>query len=338
VISLQIVSDFVYKNFENVSVSKHSTHFHARCSLCGDSKKNKRKKRFNLDWKGGNPVFQCWNCGAAGSFIKLVSLIKGLSEEDAKRLIFSKYEPESINERLKQPVTPQSKPKSDLPTFNEVLDDCASKERVLNELAYPAWITMLDEFRATRQIPNSIPLYYAFRGDYLGRIIIPVFEGDYLVYFQARRRFDDDEGIVKYKNPPTEKARIIMNRHAFNEEKCIIVTEGLIDAFMVEYNQGTTMLGKELSQDFIKELLKRTKKNVIIAFDNDEEGAKSLRKHIPIFGNHRLRYFLMPKKYIDSKDINKVVIDHDIPNVYDFIVENSFTREICLNKIARPGR
>jgi hypothetical protein len=56
---------------------------------------------------------------------------------------------------------------------------------------------------------------------------------------------------------------------------------------------------------------------------------------MPIFGYRRLKYFLMPKKYIDSKDINKVVIDHpEILNVYDFIVENSFSREICLNKIA----
>lgn len=328
-ISIQIVSDFVYGHFENVSVSKNNSHFHARCALCGDSKKNKRKKRFHLDWKKGNPVFQCWNCGKTGSFIKLYSLIKGITEEDAKREIFSKYDAATIIERLERPVVHLGTTKKDLPTFNDILNDCASRGQPLGELAYPAWLKMLDEFRTERMIPDWVSLYYAWRGEYQGRIIIPVIEDGDVVYFQARRRFDDDDSIVKYKNPATEKAKVILNRNSFDPEKCIIVTEGLIDAFMIG-KQGTTMLGKELSKEFVATLLKLTKNNVIIVFDADEEGQKSLRKHLDIFSSRRMRYFIMPNKFNESKDINKVVIEHNIQDVYGFVVDNSFTKERCL--------
>jgi len=329
VISLQIVTEFVYKNFEKVTVSKNNTHFHARCALCGDSKKNARKKRFHLDWKLGSPVFQCWNCGEAGSFIRLYSLIKGISEEDVKREIFSIYNADSLRDRLVRPVTPPTLPKSDLPVFNHILKDCATRNLPVNSFAYPAWLEMLDRFRADRKIPDHRPLYYAYKGEYQGRIIIPVEENGNIIYFQARRRFDDDDSVVKYKNPATEKVRIILNRNSFNPEKNIIVTEGLIDAFMVEENQGTTMLGKEVSKEFVNELFKLTKKNVIIAFDFDTEGIKSLRKHLKSITHPRLKFFIMPREYMKSKDINKTVIDYNIPNVYDFIVENSFTKERC---------
>ncbi len=348
-ISIQVVSEFIFNNFENVTVSKGNTHFHARCALCGDSKKNKRKKRFHLDWKGGKPVFQCWNCGKAGSFIKLYALIKGIAEEEARREIFPKYDPEIAVKKLAPQdaieshttllgmnlVAPQ-KAKSDLPTFNYILDDCASAKHPVDASAYPAWIKMLEDFRIEREIPEWIPLYYAWRGEYKGRIIIPVLEGDEIVYFQARRRFDNDDGIVKYKNPATEKARIILNRKSFDPEKSIIVTEGLIDAFMVG-KQGTTMLGKELSKEFLNALLALTRKDVIIAFDNDEEGRKSFKKNLDMpFAYRRVKYFIMPKKFIDSKDINKVVIDHDIQDVYDFIVKNSHIKERC--KMSLLGR
>jgi len=56
-LDLQIVSDFVYENFERVSSSKNGTHFLARCLLCGDSKKSKSKRRFNLDLE---PEIKIW--------------------------------------------------------------------------------------------------------------------------------------------------------------------------------------------------------------------------------------------------------------------------------------
>jgi 5S rRNA maturation endonuclease (ribonuclease M5) len=338
VISLKLVSDFVFHHFENVTVSKHNTHFHARCSLCGDSKKNKRKKRFHLDWKMGNPVFQCWNCGESGSFVYLYSLIHGITEEDAKKEIFSKYEPASLIERMTQQNKVVKKEKAELSMYNYILDECASESLHVDSIQWNAWVLCLNEFRHERKIPKDIELLYAWKGDYKGRIIIPIRdEDDNIIYFQGRRRFDNDDSVVKYKNPVTEKTRIILNKHKFDPEKSIIAVEGLIDAFMIG-DQGTTMLGKELHDDFFNELIQLTNKHVIIAFDNDEEGRKSLRKYLEVTTHPRLRFFLMPEKYKNSKDINKLKVDHNIQNVYDFIVENSFTKVKCRTLLALGGK
>jgi 5S rRNA maturation endonuclease (ribonuclease M5) len=337
VISLKFVSDFVFRHFENVTVSKHNTHFLARCSLCGDSKKNKRKKRFNLDWKMGNPVFQCWNCGESGSFVYLYSLIHGITEEDAKKEIFSKYEPASLKERL-APQKYIKQEKTELSVYNYILDDCASESLHVESQLWNSWVLCLNKFRLERQIPQERELLYAWKGDYKGRIIIPIRdESDNIIYFQGRRVSDEDEGVIKYKNPVTEKTRIILNKHKFDPEKSIIAVEGLIDAFMIG-DQGTTMLGKELHDDFFNELVQLTNKHVIVAFDNDEEGRKSLRKYLETTKHPRLRFFLMPEKYKDSKDINKLKVDHNIQNVYDFIVENSFTKVKCWALLALGGK
>lgn len=49
--SLEEVSDFVYSYLELPTVSADGTHFHTRCPVCGDSKKNYYKKRFHLQFR-----------------------------------------------------------------------------------------------------------------------------------------------------------------------------------------------------------------------------------------------------------------------------------------------
>ena len=86
---------------------------------------------------------------------------------------------------------------------------------------------------------------------------------------------------------------------------------------------------------------------VIIAFDNDEDGMKSLLKFMngnkpwftgtpskknrkefynwkPNKYSKRVKYFLMPEEFLKYKDINKLQCKEKISDVYSFIVENSY--------------
>ncbi len=87
--------------------------------------------------------------------------------------------------------------------------------------------------------------------------------------------------------------------------------------------QGTTCLGKSLSKEFLVKLKKYTHESIILAFDNDVEGQKSMRKIMDSDISKMVEYFIMPKEF-DSKDINKLRCDHNIDDMYSFVVRNSY--------------
>ncbi len=329
-INLQLVTQFMYENFERVTTSATGTHFHARCLLCGDSKKSLSKKRFHLDWKDGEPVWQCFNCERSGGFLRLFCEVKGLSLAQAIEILY-RYDPSRLKKTLsaRPPSSETHKIEQSETNYNWILDDCVSESTQENFSAVaPTWLKILKDFRVDRQIPENIKFYYAYQGRYKDRIIIPIFKDKDIIYFQARRIPGTDVD-PKYKNPPSQKSLVIFNENVFRNDKFIIVAEGLIDAFTVG-NQGTTCLGKSISEEFLDRLFGMTNKGIIIVFDNDEPGKESLLKFM--FGDkytpankycQRVKYFLMPKKLKECKDIN-IVSKYEIGDVYDFVVSNSY--------------
>ncbi len=323
-LNLQFVTDFILQNFTQVTVTDNGTHFHARCLLCGDSKKSQIKKRFHLDWKNGKPVYKCWNCGKSGSFFKLYMIVKKCSEEDARRKLY-KYDPKRLLQSLKKPATIPTETASKNIHFNNSLDDFTNENDPVESVLLKSWLNILSAFREKRKIPKTIKLFYAWKGKYQGRIIIPIFDKYMnLIYFQARRQ--PGTGIdPKYKNPSSKKELVVLNEHNFRDDHYIIITEGLLDAFMVG-NQGTTCLGKEISPTLIRRLEKQTnfKPGLILAYDNDEDGQKSLKKFMASDMKQMVKYFLMPTEYNDCKDINNIRVNHDVKDMYNFVVQNSY--------------
>ena len=164
------------------------------------------------------------------------------------------------------------------------------------------------DFYKFRKIPEEYNIFIATKGEYKNRIIIPIYKGNDIVYFQGRSISDD---ILKFKNPTVEKSSIIMNIDYFQRDKWIIVTEGIVDAMMVENHQGTCVLGGSISDNFLAELNGCTDKGIVIAVDNDERGEKE---------RYKVRYFIPPNPI---KDINEYKIKHEITDIYDTLVSNS---------------
>ena len=328
---LQIVSDFAYQYLQKVTTQKNGTHFYTRCPLCGDSKKNSRKKRFHLDWHNGNPGYHCFNCDEAGPFLKLYAIVKGISESQAKSELF-KYDSDRIKKSLTRKNIAQIFT-SETKSYNYILENCLDEPTASVLSDY--WMGILNSFREDRQIPKEYKLYFCFTGRYKNRIIVPVYKGNDIIYFQGRR-IPGTLMQPKYLNPLTEKQIIIHNEENFVRDKYIVVTEGLIDAFSC-YTQGTACLGKEISEPFLKGLFCLTDKGVIIALDNDESGGKSLDKFMKNNAyNQRCRYFLMPDKYkYDCKDINDIKVKYNVDNLYELVVNNSysFTKTILKLKL-----
>jgi hypothetical protein len=323
----------MYENFERVSVSKNGTHFLARCLLCGDSKKSKSKKRFNLDFAGGNPIYHCFNCSKSGSFLQLYSYVKGLTIEESKKELY-KFDPDRLTQQLSKRRTEKIIKHIGYEDHNWILEDCVSGSVPMGILDR-SYFAALKKFRIDRKIDSTYKLYIAYKGEYKNRIIIPIYdENNDIIYFQARR-FPGSGVIPKYKNPHIEKGSILLNKSNFDKEKYIIVVEGLIDAFMIG-KQGTSCLGVEINNKFMKEIIDLGK--VIISFDNDKAGYNSLIQFMKGKGKpgrkkalppnkyaKKVRYFLYPDKYAGCKDINKIVVDFDVSDVYDMILSHSYS-------------
>ena len=285
-IDLEIVREFVLEHFPMVKITKRGTHFHGRCILCGDSKKSKTKKRFHLDWNKGSPMWHCFNCERSGSFIELYSEVTGLNEDKVKSIIFD-YSPDRYDKGKKISSTKErwngtiKKVNNDVPVqpltkyHDYLLKYCISLSDNPTGYITKNLLKELRIFTSKRRLPEDVKVYAAYEGDYRNRFIIPVYEGNRIVYFQARRIHESIE--PKYLNPVAEKERIILNKEKFDPDKYIIVTEGLIDAFMIP-NQGTASLGSAISETFLKILFKHTNKGIVLFFDNDEPGKKAFMK------------------------------------------------------------
>lgn len=321
-ISLDTVNNFIYEHFSNVKLSKSGTHFLARCALCGDSKISKSKRRFNLDYNNGAPVYHCFNCGRSGQFIKLYSEIKGVSLEEAKRE-FRKFDTNIIKKSFtKNKLKKSIVAKPNITYHDYILEDCISVDDKTDGFILPIFQKALKNFIRSRNTHNY-KLYIAYKGKYKGRVIIPIYDNNnHIIFFQGRafgKNYDK-----KYDNPPVEKSHIIVNDGKFDENKYIIISEGFFDALSIG-NQGTSVLGASINDDFLKRIFTKTKTGVIIALDNDEKGIEETLKIINESKySSKLKYFLMPKQFTNYNDIN--MLDGNVDNVYNFIIKNSYSK------------
>ncbi len=319
--TLEQVTEFVYENLEGVTINRKGTNFHTRCPFCGDSKKSQSKKRFHLKYENDQAIYgNCFNCNNSCNFYSLYAHIIGVTSDEAYKK-FNTYNKKSILKRLNGTKinTKNEDINNKYVDFSYILQDCITVDQPTNSFILKKYQHLLQQFIQERKIKQK--LYIAYRGPFKSRIIIPIWYDNKMVYFQGRRIFS--EMSPKYLNPSVNKNNIILNIENFNKDNHIIVVEGLLDAYTIG-NQGTAVLGKEASKEFLSQLREKSNKPVIIAMDNDKDG---MAKTIEYINNREYRnelFFIMPKKYNYIKDINELIININTPDVYNFVVENSY--------------
>jgi len=220
--------------------------------------------------------------------------------------------------------------------FHWILDKCYSVPwfNATVGMIQRQYLNHLSNFIEDRKIPKKYKLYICHSGKYKNRIIIPIFnKKGRVIYFQARR-IPNTMLEPKYDNPVSPKELCILNKFLFDRSKDIIIHEGLIDAFMVG-DQGTSCLGKEISEDLIVQLLKLTDQNVIVALDNDSEAYKALSKFMKKNKYaQKVKYFLYPEEFKGHDDINSYVRVNRQMNVYQLITQNSVSYSTAYTKLS----
>lgn len=314
---------------DNPKFNEQKGHLEARCPFCGDSKTNKKAKCLSLDYYSpyDTYVFKCYRCEKTGNIVNLYSFLKGCSYREANLYLQDKkYDPEYLKNTIlgNKFISKRESVEIDQDLDIDLSKDCYSiTDEPMSKIGQKA-IEKLKEFKENRKIPDDLPLYIAHSGRYKSRIIIPIYIGSKLVYFQGRSIYD--EITPKYLNPRVEKKEIVLNIDKFDFNKYIIVNEGIIDAYMVG-KQGTCVIGGYLDWDYIEKMKRQTKEGIIVCLDNprtDKNAIKVLKKLL-FYGINKFKsnlyFFVMPKEF-EAKDLNELVVKYDINNVYEFVVEN----------------
>jgi len=316
---------------EDVTPKRSKMGFISRCPVCGDSKKSKRIKRLHTDYYSSynDWVCTCYNGGCpfhSGNIYSLYATVKGISFSEAKKYINDDvYDSGKIISALSGSRVSNI---IETITVQNILDlnltDCIFQDYIGNNTILLRYKKVLTEFLENRCIPQEYRdmICICYRGRYQGRVILPIYLNNKMVYFQSRSLFPNI--TPKYLNPDIDKSLIISNSDRFSRDKYIILTEGLIDSWMVEEFQGTSVNGGYFSDELIEKLLSMTDKGVIVVFDNPKidkagkEGLMKFWKESRFFG--KVGYFIIPDKI--SKDLNDFKRNNKDIHIYEYIVNN----------------
>lgn len=171
--------------------------------------------------------------------------------------------------------------------------------------------------------PNGLGYFKKDDPDYSGRIFVPFYENDELVYFLARSYIGSD---LRYKNPPLDTNNVVYNIDSINDT--VVIFEGVFDAMSISNIPGTAILSNKLKDGQARKLANiSTLRNIIFVPDVDE----NLETRKTIFRNLIYNVELIKGFKKISKNINFYV--YNIPEGFkDF---NEFKQKTG-NSIIEP--
>jgi hypothetical protein len=247
-----------------------------KCAVCNDY-----KIRGGFKFDGDTVFYSCFNCSCKAGYdpeksrhsitakMKDVLLSFGIPEAEITRTIAFNF----FKERKEVAVKESSVPKStELPTKESPLP----KGSVLVTSGSSPWCEVAEQYLKVRAFKaTDFSWYVTDETSYAGRLLIPYFFKDKIIYWQGRS-LDDETIQPRYKNPMVEKSNIFFNMdeiYRYTNEP-LFVTEGPIDAISIGKN-AIALLGSTLTEFKRNELRKAaTRRRVIFVIDKNLNGYK----------------------------------------------------------------
>lgn len=250
-----------------------------KCAVCSDYKK---RGGFNFD--GQTTSYHCFNCGHTATHDPIsyssytddmVTVLTnfGIPEDSYKPInlnsLKSKYKNGSKKEE-KHVVDPDTKiipvefPNYFKPlnecndTWSEVATEYLENYRCVDPSSYPFYL--LDPQPKTKEIERK----------WRGRIIIPFFRNNNIVYYQGRDLRPDSK--MRYNNAETTSECILSNYDILFQDydKPLYICEGFFDAHMVN---GVATFGNVLKAGQIK-ILNKTRREKVYVPDRTRDGQR----------------------------------------------------------------
>ena len=258
-----------------------------KCAICNDY-----QERGGFKFENDNVIYSCFNCGHKAVYdsekrhkiskkFKETLIAFGVPEDEITKTVSLQFFLEKIEHKKEITPTGMEFPSKEIPL---------PRGSHLVSSGQSVWCEIAEIYLASRSLKSSdFQWYVTEETSYQGRILIPYFFRNKIIYWQGRS-MDDEEISPRYKNPSVEKNNIFFNMdelYRYTDEP-LFVTEGPLDALSIGKN-AIAILGSSLSEFKIQELLKvADKRKVIFVIDKNLNGKK--------LGNEILN--MEPKMYV----------------------------------------
>jgi len=300
-------------------------YFQFRCLECGDSKKNKFKKRGYLLFHKDRWSFKCHNCSISMSAEKwlkkhfpiqykayIVELLQNQTNKEEPIKYPAKIKgkvktEEKIDEEEKEVKTfvPIHKGKTDI--FEKAIKFC--EDRKIPKDIWDAW-------------------FVSTKGKYGGRIILPFYDKEGKIYhYQARTL---GKQIPKYTSRVGDKQ--YYNIYNIDKTQPIQVCEGPIDSFFL--SNAIAILGCSISEDDFNKI--KQLGEIHWLFDCDKAGLKISKEYITkgesvFLWKKFIKELGLPLK--EKIDINDVILFLNKPEGFKFEELKRFYSSSVYDKI-----
>lgn len=301
-------------------VQKKTTLWNCRCSICGDSKKNKIKARGYFYVKKNNIFYRCHNCGASlslGSFLKMLD-----------PALFSEYRMEYYKEGKHSNV-----PKPDFKVQPQKAPVAVKVDLGLASIDSLPEHHMARMYVSERKIPKDkwkslfyTPDYKAFINEVLPgckddikkwkdgdvRLVIPYFDKNKnLLGVQGRTLLNSKVRYITVKS--SDDAKKIFGLDRVDTSRKIYVVEGPLDSLFLD-NAVATM-----DSSLVSVIEAMGEHDYIYVYDNEprnKDVVKQMRKTIA--EGHSV--CIWPSD-MEQKDINEMVLSGLNPSEIQHIID-----------------
>jgi hypothetical protein len=264
----------MYTNLEDVI--RHHIHLSTRrngwfsvlCKICNDHGRKGKRAGFNFD--GPKVGYNCFNCGHAAVYdptthpgmskeMKEVLDAFGVPKDDWQQVVFTAYAHQGETKKVSHPNQDIEPAELPLPDYFYRLTNDPNDE----------WAVCANEHLAEKRslTCDDYPFYLAKRTEnpeskrWYGRLIIPVYKGEKLVFYQGRDLAETRPN--KYLSPDTQRENVIYGyEYLFEDtEAPLYIVEGFFDAFLLK---GVAVFGKKITPNQIRWINQSRRPKVVI--------------------------------------------------------------------------
>lgn len=259
-----------------------------QCPFCADGSQH----------CGVNPateLFSCWKCGQKGHFIDLLMELSGLSYGTCKSLVtesISNFR-EPVLDTIRNALEGEQRESESSPSGEVVLPKIF--ELITDDTNFP----LLDMYLQRRNIARDTLMEHECgickTGEYMNRMIIPVFYQGKLVSFQAADL--TGFGGLNYQAAPLSMGRINDYLYGYDKiDKIMIVVEGVTDKWRVGI-EAVAAFTSHLTPAQVQLIKDKGLDELYICFDceltayyRSKKEAEEFRAYIPIVEVVKLPY------------------------------------------------
>ena len=165
------------------------------------------------------------------------------------------------------------------------------------------WSLYIKEYVKSRNLPSNFPFYISSDEKYIGRLIIPYFFRNNIIYWQARS-IDDSLISPRYKNPSINTESVFFNMdelYRYTSEP-LIITEGFSDALIFGKN-GVSLATSGLNSFKRGELNKVKNRRKIFLIDKNKPGY--LLGQVALSLGENVELCIFPEDVDDANDCTR---------------------------------